>query len=180
MIGEHLIKKKLVEFKKFSIPIRGEEFIKKSIEKKRKDYKCDLKTMYVTKYKTKDALMKNRPSHIPMDQWIGLTSYWLSDKAKKRSQANRISRAKQKMPHTGGSKSIATLMNEKAIDGIEPTREEVYILTHTMRKDGKPPDEESSNTIVHDANSGNKQATQAPRMPSVTSSSFFSQGQTAF
>ncbi|XP_016496510.1 uncharacterized protein LOC107815445 isoform X3 [Nicotiana tabacum] len=141
MIGEHLIKKKLVEFKKFSIPIRGEEFIKKSIEKKRKDYKCDLKTMYVTKYKTKDALMKNRPSHIPMDQWIGLTSYWLSDKAKKRSQANRISRAKQKMPHTGGSKSIATLMNEK----------------------------------VHDANSGNKQATQAPRMPSVTSSSFFSQ-----
>ncbi|KAK4367269.1 hypothetical protein RND71_015149 [Anisodus tanguticus] len=31
----------------------------------------------------------------------------------KRSQANRISRAKQKMPHRGGSKSIATLMNEK-------------------------------------------------------------------
>ncbi|XP_075102781.1 uncharacterized protein LOC107799890 [Nicotiana tabacum] len=57
--------------------------------------------------------MKNRPSHIPRDQWTGLIWYWLSDKAKKRSQANRISRAKQKMPHTGGSKSIATLMNEK-------------------------------------------------------------------
>ncbi|XP_075086625.1 uncharacterized protein LOC107817705 isoform X2 [Nicotiana tabacum] len=103
--------------------------------------------MYVTKYKSKDALMKNRPSHIPRDQWTGLVLYWLSDKAKKRSQANRISRAKQKMPHTGGSKSIATLMNEKAIDGIEPTRAQVYILTHTKRKDGRPLDEESSNTV---------------------------------
>ncbi|XP_060214215.1 uncharacterized protein LOC132641297 isoform X3 [Lycium barbarum] len=76
-----------------------------------------------------------------------LVSYWLCHKAKKHSQANRISRAKQKMPHTGGSKSIATLMNEKAIDGIEPTRAEVYILTHTKRKDGRPLDEESSNTV---------------------------------
>ncbi|XP_060186941.1 uncharacterized protein LOC132616513 isoform X2 [Lycium barbarum] len=81
-------KLKLVEFvkRKFSIPVRGEEFVKKSIGKKWKDYKCDLKTMYVTKYKTKDALMKNRPSHLPRDQWTGLVSYWLSDKAKERSQ----------------------------------------------------------------------------------------------
>lgn len=48
-------KKKLVEFvrKKFSIPIHGEEFVKKSIGKKWRDYKCDLKAMYVTNYKTK-------------------------------------------------------------------------------------------------------------------------------
>ncbi|MCD7450206.1 hypothetical protein HAX54_004353 [Datura stramonium] len=104
---------KLVEFvkKKFSIPIHGEEFVKKSIGKKWKDYKCDLKTVY--------------------DQ--------------KRSQANRISRAKQKMPHTGGFKSIETLMNKQAVDRIEPTRFKVYILTHTKRKDGRTLDEESSN-----------------------------------
>ncbi|KAG5571143.1 hypothetical protein H5410_060909 [Solanum commersonii] len=50
---------KLVEFvrKKFLIPIHGEEFVKKSIEKKWRDYKCDLKAMYVTKYKMKDALI---------------------------------------------------------------------------------------------------------------------------
>ncbi|XP_015163244.1 uncharacterized protein [Solanum tuberosum] len=101
--------------------------------------------MYVTKYKTKDALMKNKPAHIPRDQWNGLVSYWLSEKAKKRSQTNRISRANQKMPHTGGSKSIATLMNEQAIDGIEPTRAKIYILTHIERRDGRPLDEESSN-----------------------------------
>uniref|UniRef100_A0A3Q7IYH5 Uncharacterized protein n=1 Tax=Solanum lycopersicum TaxID=4081 RepID=A0A3Q7IYH5_SOLLC len=66
--------------KKFSIPICGEEFVKKSIGKKWRDYKCDLKAMYVTKYKTKDALMKNRPAHIPRDQWNSLVSYWLSEK----------------------------------------------------------------------------------------------------
>ncbi|KAL3339800.1 hypothetical protein AABB24_028419 [Solanum stoloniferum] len=87
-------KTKLVEFvkKKFSVPICGEEFVKKLIGKKWRDYKCDLKSLYVTKYKTKDALMKNRPSHIPRDQWNPLVSYWLSEKAKKRSQANKISR----------------------------------------------------------------------------------------
>ncbi|KAL3323076.1 hypothetical protein AABB24_040267 [Solanum stoloniferum] len=103
--------------------------------------------MYVTKYKTKDALVKNRLAHIPRDQWNGLVSYWLSEKSKNRSQTNRISRANQKMAHTGGSKSIATLMNERAIDGIEPTRAKIYILTHTERRDGRPLDEESSNAV---------------------------------
>ncbi|KAK6791480.1 hypothetical protein RDI58_010561 [Solanum bulbocastanum] len=98
--------------KKFSIPICGEEFVKK-------------------------------PSHIPRDQWNPLLLYWLSEKAKKHSQANKISRATQ----TGGSKSIATLMNEQAIDGIEPTRAKVYILIHTKRRNGRPLDEESSNVI---------------------------------
>ncbi|KAG5610000.1 hypothetical protein H5410_021281 [Solanum commersonii] len=56
------------EKNKFSIPIHGEDFVKKSIGKKWRDYKCDLKAMYVTKYKTKDALIKKkRPSHIPRD-----------------------------------------------------------------------------------------------------------------
>lgn len=39
--------------------------MKKSIGKKWRDYKCDLKDLYVTKYKTGNALMKNRPNHIP-------------------------------------------------------------------------------------------------------------------
>nr|XP_009784893.1 PREDICTED: uncharacterized protein LOC104233227 [Nicotiana sylvestris] len=99
--------------KKFSIPTRGEAYVIKSTGNKWKDYKCDLKNVYTTKYKTKDALLRNRPSHIPRDQWTGLLSYWLSDKAKKRTQANRNNRSNQKMPHIGGSKSIAALMDEK-------------------------------------------------------------------
>ncbi|XP_016173863.1 uncharacterized protein LOC107616418 [Arachis ipaensis] len=61
--------------KKFSIPVRGEEFVKRSIGKKWKDYKCDLKGIYLGQYKTKDVLLKNRPERIPRDQWIGLVSY---------------------------------------------------------------------------------------------------------
>lgn len=108
-------KNKLVELvkRKFSILTRGEHFVKKSMGKKWKEYKCELRSTYLTTYKTKEVLLKNRPSHIPRDQWTGLVSYWFSDKGKRRSQANRNNRAKQKMPHTGGSKSIGTLMAEK-------------------------------------------------------------------
>ncbi|XP_016447222.1 uncharacterized protein LOC107772241 isoform X2 [Nicotiana tabacum] len=66
------------------------------------------------KYKTRDALLKNRPSRIPRDQWSSLVSYWLSDKAKRCTQANRNNGANQMMSHTGVSKSIATLMDESS------------------------------------------------------------------
>nr|KYP43759.1 hypothetical protein KK1_034795 [Cajanus cajan] len=77
-------KKKLVELvrRKFSIPARGEDFVKTSLGKKLKDYKCELRCKYMTRYKTIDALIKSKPTRIPMDQWIGLVSYWLSDKGK--------------------------------------------------------------------------------------------------
>ncbi|MCD9559808.1 hypothetical protein HAX54_018108 [Datura stramonium] len=51
------------------------------------------------------------------------------------------------MPHTGGSKSITTLMDEKDENGIEPTRAQVFIVTHKPRKDGRQLDEESARTI---------------------------------
>ncbi|MED6125928.1 hypothetical protein PIB30_073313 [Stylosanthes scabra] len=134
--------------KKFSIPIRGEEFVKRSIGKKWKDYKCELKGIYLGQYKTKDALLRNRPKRIPRNQWIGLVLYWFFDKAKERTQVNRINRGKQKMPHTGGSKSIATLMDELAVDGIEPSRVEILLKIHKRHKDGRPLDEESANAVV--------------------------------
>ncbi|XP_070014848.1 uncharacterized protein [Nicotiana sylvestris] len=142
-------KKKLVDFarKKFSIPKRGEAWVLKSLGKKWKDYKCSLKREYAQKYKTKDALLKNRPSRIPRDQWSSLVSYWLSDKAKRRTLANRINRGKQTMPHTGGSKSIATLMNEQAVNRIEPTQAEIFLLTHKKHKDGRPLDDDYVKTI---------------------------------
>ncbi|XP_019224815.1 PREDICTED: uncharacterized protein LOC109206446 [Nicotiana attenuata] len=142
-------KKKLVDFvrKKFSIPKRGEAYVLKSLGKKWKDYKCELKGEYMRKYKTKDALLKNRPSRIPRGQWSGLVSYWFSDKAKRCTLANRNNRANQKMPHTGGSKSIATLMDEQDVNGIEPTRAKFFILTHKKRKDGRPLDDDSVKAI---------------------------------
>uniref|UniRef100_A0A1U7VB81 Uncharacterized protein LOC104214295 n=2 Tax=Nicotiana sylvestris TaxID=4096 RepID=A0A1U7VB81_NICSY len=159
-------KKKLVDFvrKKFCIPKRREAWVLKSLGKKWKDYKCELKGEYTPKYKTKDALLKNRPSRIPRDQWSGLVSYWLSDKAKRRTQANRNNRAKQTMPHTGGSKSIATLMNEQAVNGIEPTRAEIFLLTHKKCKDGRPLDDDSVKTIemINERMSNSERSTEQP------------------
>ncbi|MCD9639236.1 hypothetical protein HAX54_023639 [Datura stramonium] len=62
-------KKKLVEFvrKKFTIPEHGEEFIIKSLGTKWKDYKCDLKSIYMKKFNTKDVLLKNKLNRIPRD-----------------------------------------------------------------------------------------------------------------
>ncbi|XAR65706.1 hypothetical protein NMG60_11009898 [Bertholletia excelsa] len=63
-------RKRLLAFvrKKFTIPPCGEKFVLKSIARKLKDHKCDLKNEYMTKYKTKEALLKNRPNRIPRDQ----------------------------------------------------------------------------------------------------------------
>ncbi|XP_070029412.1 uncharacterized protein [Nicotiana sylvestris] len=72
----------------------------------------------------------------------------LVDFSRRRTQANRNNRSKQTMPHTGGSKSIATLMNEQAVNGIEPTRAEIFLLTHKKHKDGRPLDDDSVKTIV--------------------------------
>ncbi|KAH0765129.1 hypothetical protein KY285_001000 [Solanum tuberosum] len=102
--------------KKFSIPKCGETFVLKSLGKKWKDYKCQLKGDHIPKYKTKDALLKNRPSRVPRDQWSGLVSYWLSDKA-------------------------------KTSNGIEPTRAEVFLLTHKKRVDGRPLDDDLAKAI---------------------------------
>nr|KYP33160.1 hypothetical protein KK1_046003 [Cajanus cajan]KYP33162.1 hypothetical protein KK1_046005 [Cajanus cajan] len=69
--------------KKFSILAHGEDFVKKSLGKKKwKDYKCEIRCTYMTRYKIRDALIKSRRTCIPRDQWTSLVSYWLSDKGK--------------------------------------------------------------------------------------------------
>ncbi|XP_020208384.1 uncharacterized protein LOC109793330 isoform X1 [Cajanus cajan] len=68
------------------------------------------------------------------------------------------------MPHTRGSKSIGTLMVEKAIDGIEPTRAEIFILTHQRRKDGRPLDDVSAKIVVFGTNIGQEKAPEMPHM----------------
>ncbi|KAH0637694.1 hypothetical protein KY290_017147 [Solanum tuberosum] len=132
-------KKKLVDFvrKKFSFPKRGEAFILKSLGKKWKDYKCEIK------------------DQIAYRQWSGLVSYWLSDKAKRRTQANRNNRANQKMPHTGGS---------KAENGIEPTRAEIFLLTHKKCVDGRPLDDDSAKAIdmINERMTNNERSTDQP------------------
>ncbi|XP_049399805.1 uncharacterized protein LOC125863874 [Solanum stenotomum] len=126
-------KKKLLDFvrKKFTIPKCGEDFVLKLLGKKWKDYKCQLKGDHIPKYKTKDVLLKNRPSRIPRDQWSGLVSYWLFDKA-------------------------------KAENGVEPTRAEVFLLTHKKRADSRPMDDDSTKDMINEKMSNSEGPTDQP------------------
>ncbi|KAH0709073.1 hypothetical protein KY284_010500 [Solanum tuberosum] len=51
------------------------------------------------------------------------------------------------MPHTGGSKSIATLMDVQTANGREPTGVEIFLLTHKQRVDGRPLDDDSAKVL---------------------------------
>ncbi|MCE3051657.1 hypothetical protein HAX54_050450, partial [Datura stramonium] len=51
------------------------------------------------------------------------------------------------MPHTGGSKSIATLMDEQTKNGIGPTRTQIFILTCKKGMDGRPLDDDFAKAI---------------------------------
>ncbi|KAH0633090.1 hypothetical protein KY284_035876 [Solanum tuberosum] len=68
------------------------------------------------------------------------------------------------MPHTGGSKSIATLMYEKAENGIEPTRAKKFLLTYKKRVYGRPLDDDSAKAIdmINERMSNNERSTNQP------------------
>ncbi|KAH0700751.1 hypothetical protein KY284_014966 [Solanum tuberosum] len=66
---------------------------------------------------------------------------------RRRTQANRNNRTKRKMPHTGGSKSIVTLMDDQTANGREPTRAEIFLLPHKLLVDGGPLDDDSAKEI---------------------------------
>ncbi|XP_075075705.1 uncharacterized protein LOC107792513 isoform X2 [Nicotiana tabacum] len=86
---------------------------------------------------------------------------------RRRTQANKNNRAKQNVPHIGGSKSIATLMDEQAKNGIEPTRAEIFILTYKKRKNGRLLDEESAKAVVVDTNHDHERIPESPNMHNV-------------
>lgn len=60
----------------------GEKWVLRSLGKKWKEYKCDLKSDYFELCKSLHELLSNRPEHIPRDQWTTLALCWHSDKVK--------------------------------------------------------------------------------------------------
>nr|CAD1842537.1 unnamed protein product [Ananas comosus var. bracteatus] len=113
-------KKRLFKLVEFLIPPRDEKWVLRSLGKKWKDHKCELKEEYYLEYKNIDDVLEHKPERIQRDKWTSLVSFWNSDKVKKRSEKIRENRAKQKMPHTAGSKSFARLMAEKPRkDGLD-------------------------------------------------------------
>ncbi|KAG4114381.1 hypothetical protein ERO13_D12G043100v2 [Gossypium hirsutum] len=134
---------------KFSLDPSGKSWVMQSIATKWRNWKADLKATYYDSLKTDEERLKVRDPRVVPDQWPSLISYWSSDDTKKHCATNRANRLKQRSGHSSGTKSYARILEEernKRPDGKEPTRAELYILTHT-RKNGQPVDETAAELI---------------------------------
>ncbi|XP_021891603.1 uncharacterized protein LOC110809924 isoform X3 [Carica papaya] len=135
---------------KFEIEPIGKAWVMKSVATKWRDWKAELKACHYYPNKTDEERLKDINPRVVPDQWPFLVCYWSSEKEKIRSAKNRANRYKQKGVHAMGTKSFARIREEeraKRPDGKEPTRAELYILTHT-RKDGQPVDETAAEAIA--------------------------------
>ncbi|KAH1122887.1 hypothetical protein J1N35_006047 [Gossypium stocksii] len=134
---------------KFDIDPSGKSWVMQSIATKWRDWKADLKATYYDSLNTDEERLKVSDPRVVPDQWPSLISYWNSEDTKKRCARNRANRQKQTCGHSSGTKSYARICEEernKRPDGKEPTRAELYILTHT-RKNGQPVDNTAAKLI---------------------------------
>ncbi|XP_039015293.1 uncharacterized protein LOC120145536 [Hibiscus syriacus] len=134
---------------KFDIDPSGKSWVMQAIGTKWRDWKADLKAMYYDSLKTDEEHLKVCDPRVVPEQWSSLISYWNTDEAKKRCARNKAIRKKQTCGHSSGTKSYARICEEERNnrpDGKEPTRAELYILTHT-HKDGQPVDETAAELI---------------------------------
>nr|CAD1829258.1 unnamed protein product [Ananas comosus var. bracteatus] len=123
---------------KFLLPSNGniEKWVLKSLSRKWKDFKCELKGKYMIDNYTEQEVASNVPSGFTSQQWIDLVRYWFSEKSKSYSQIGKVARAKHITPHTTGSMSFARKRDQfEKENGREPGRVEFFALTH-KHKDG--------------------------------------------
>ncbi|ONK75692.1 uncharacterized protein A4U43_C03F19540 [Asparagus officinalis] len=87
-----------------------------------RNYKGSLKAKYYTPYVGLPERFLFGDDRVDRDQWQAMVNYWDTDpKNKVRCEKNIESRKRQKMNHTGGTKSFARHMAdyEKMIDGLK-------------------------------------------------------------
>ncbi|XP_058097140.1 uncharacterized protein LOC131242477 isoform X2 [Magnolia sinica] len=131
---------------KFDMDTNIKSWVLRSIGKKWRDWKCELKKLHYLPHETDDERLADLDERVQSDQWKALIEFWNSEEGKARNKKNMENRRKQKIGHAAGSKSFARIREEERVKragGEDPTREEMFILTHT-RKDGTPVDEASS------------------------------------
>ncbi|XP_027924211.1 uncharacterized protein LOC114181824 isoform X3 [Vigna unguiculata] len=128
---------------KFDIEERGKKWVLQSIGSSWRTHKCRLKKKFFKPNMKEEYNLKNRPSIIPLEQWKILLKFWKSNMAKERSEKNKISRAQYTFVHTTGSKTFAEIREEermKNVDAKEPSRVEMFLLTHKPKDGNKTKD----------------------------------------
>nr|CAD1818042.1 unnamed protein product [Ananas comosus var. bracteatus] len=132
---------------KFKLPMDNNvnAWILKSVSRKWKDYKCELKAKYMIEDYTEQQIVNVVPKKIVPQQWVDLVHYWFRKKLY--SRIGRTSRAKHTTPHTTGSMSFARKRQEfEEKNQREPGRIEFFAVTHKS-KDGSYINTEASNFV---------------------------------
>nr|CAD1834912.1 unnamed protein product [Ananas comosus var. bracteatus] len=117
---------------KFLLPSNGniEKWVLKSLNRKWKDFKCELKGKYMIDNYTEQEVASNVSSGFTSQQWIDVVRYWFSEKSKV------VARAKHITPHTTGSMSFARKRDQFEKENVrESGRVQFFALAH-KRKNG--------------------------------------------
>ncbi|XP_020086046.1 uncharacterized protein LOC109708647 isoform X2 [Ananas comosus] len=123
---------------KFSIPSKEcvNAWILKSVSRKWKGYKYELKAKYKVNDQTEQQIASTVPNEIMPQQWIDLVRIWFSEKSELYSRIGKMARANVKTPHTTGSMSFARKRQEFEDENHrEPSRIQFFASTH-KQKDG--------------------------------------------
>ncbi|XP_051221851.2 uncharacterized protein [Lolium perenne] len=116
--------------------------------KKWRDFKSDLKEKHFKEEKTEEELLACRDDRVTIEDWQWLVTRWRSEEFKKRSDQGKRNRSRQKVMHTAGSKSYARIASEMHKEnGYAPRRDELFLRTHSKRKDGTPIDKDTAKII---------------------------------
>ncbi|WOK93044.1 hypothetical protein Cni_G01737 [Canna indica] len=103
---------------KFSYP-RSQTMTKwvlRSIKSKWRNWKSNLRVVHYDGSKPLSYHLSHVPERVDKNQWSTLVSFWNSDAGQKTCKTNQINRSKQKMPHTLGKKSYATVIDEIPVE----------------------------------------------------------------
>ncbi|XP_039126930.1 uncharacterized protein LOC120263081 [Dioscorea cayenensis subsp. rotundata] len=137
---------KFIELR-FALEI-SKEYVLKSLGKKWRDYKHDLKKRH---FKREDGLQVNKDKHPNATirwQWAQLVDYWYSNKGEDSERLGVASRKQQKYTHTSGSKSFPRKEKEMEVNnGRKVGRLEFFKATHT-KKDGSHMNVETEQIMV--------------------------------
>ncbi|KAG8382226.1 hypothetical protein BUALT_Bualt05G0054700 [Buddleja alternifolia] len=123
---------------KFDLPPGKEPYILKSINKKWRNWKCQVKKLNFDPNIPIEQQMLDIPDRVDEEQYKTLVKHWMSDKSKRISEKNRQTRAQLDLLHRMGKKSFALvkeLMKKKL--GRYPTRAELFEECY-YRADGSP------------------------------------------
>uniref|UniRef100_A0ACD5V2N1 Uncharacterized protein n=1 Tax=Avena sativa TaxID=4498 RepID=A0ACD5V2N1_AVESA len=135
---------------KFDISPIGELWIIKSLGKRWRSWKSNLKVHHYDTHETEEERLADRNPRVLKEQWRFLVSYWSTEKATAASARNRACQANAVAHHTAGTKSFARIIDEekqKRPNKDVPTVADLFILTHT-HKNGKPTKKETADIIA--------------------------------